>query len=284
QSGVARAFGRGLIVSRASSVAIQSSLEGQLTDYQVPLVWGGTTTIPLVSRVQDTPGLVNITYRHPSYSIDQTGLHQRMASIIEVERGITALTGPATTFALLIPSEMVAGVGEGHWSFGGGLVTVNYGNPSYIAAVGGIERVTMPRFAHEYAHELFREFWEHFEGNDAALNEGWADALAYVSGALPIEEFGPTGVRGQNFDEGCIGVAEIHDAGNCVFWALHREGLLTPVTLRNLAHVTGTYHTPDWGDAGLPATGQAWRALLAEVTGQSPSTIETVMRRIERRR
>lgn len=278
RTGFASTFGQALIVSQASSVVVQSDLSASLSFYQTPIVWSGTTTIPLVSRTIETPGLWSIAYRHPSYPIDQNSLHQRMQTIMDAERALTGLAGPAATYALLLPTEMVAGVGEGNWSYGGGLVTVNYGNPDFVAAVGGMAQAVLPRFAHEYAHELYREFWEHYEGNDAALNEGWADALAFVAGALPLDEFGPIGVRGQNFDEGCIGITEIHDQGNCIFWSLYREGLLTPTMLRNFAHPTKTYVTADWGNLGSTQTGETLIQVFADATGDRSRVIQAYYR------
>src|SRR5437016_14192531 len=63
---------------------------------------------------------------------------------------------PGQMRAIFMPTEF-ATLGEGNFSDGNLNIYMNYGNPPYIEAVGGLYDAVMPRFAHEYVHELFSE-------------------------------------------------------------------------------------------------------------------------------
>ena len=157
------------------------------------------------------------------------------------ERRITGL-GLNRVTAYFFPTEMMQG-GEGNFSFGNGVVTMNYGNPPYLNALGGFLKTASPRFAHEYAHELFGEIHPLYLGGSACLNEGIADALAFVSGHLPADEFGPVGVRGSNFEtDGCLTQTATHDIGNCPLWHINVKNQLTETFIRGLFRPRRAYN------------------------------------------
>jgi hypothetical protein len=94
----------------------------------------------------------------------------------------------------------------------------------------------IPRFAHEYTHELVDEIRPAFGGNFSCLNEGIADALPYAAGYLPEEDFGPVGLMGIDFDGSCAALQEMHDVGNCYLWHVKKAGLLNSSFLYALFH------------------------------------------------
>ena len=49
-----------------------------------------------------------------------------------------------------------------------------------------------------------------------------------------IEDFGPHGVRGLNFEDGCQEPTGNHDIGNCSLWHVKKAGLLPPAFVRGL--------------------------------------------------
>src|SRR4029079_1903975 len=111
--------------------------------------------------------------------------------------------------AFFVPTELAAARERaGKLSVGGRTGTVNYGKSPYSTARGGIMNSAMPRFAHEYAHELFNEIAAAYTGNPSCMNEGVADALPFVAGFLPEEDFGPIGLAGSDFDGGCTALSE----------------------------------------------------------------------------
>ena len=206
--------------------------------YNVAPVWGGTTPLNFTSTLLTSALLDSVFYRHPSYDTGTaaTDLHTQGQSVIMTERAITGLTTEHVT-AFFMPTELSAVQGgEGNFSYGNGTMTINYGNPAYIAANSGIMNTAIPRFAHEYTHELFNEIRPALTGNPSCFNEGVADALAYAAGFLPVEDFGPVGLRGTDFDSGCTALSEIDDVGNCYFWHVKNAGLLTPSFLYGIFH------------------------------------------------
>lgn len=226
-----------LVAYSASSIQIKSDLDVRLSVYRIQPVWGGIVPINFVSTELEASTLDIIFYRHPSYVPSLTELHAKAQEIIRIEREMTGRTAPKTT-AHFIPVELAnATTGEGHFSFGNGTVTVNYGSPDQVAGTGGLTGAPLARFSHEYAHELFaanlRNF---FPDNFACLNEGIADATGFMSGFLPVEDFGPHGVHGLNFEDGCQDQTAIHDIGNCSLWHVKKAGKLTPAFIRGLFH------------------------------------------------
>lgn len=240
--------GNGTVVSslvwtyQASKVIFGSSQDVLVSYYNVAPVWSGTTPLNFSSTQLTSAQLDSVFYRHPNYDTGSsaTDLHARGQAVIMTQRTMTGLTSEHVT-AYFIPTELVAGQGEGNFSYGNGTVTINYGNPPYIAAKGGIMNTALPRFAHEYAHELFNEIRPALTGDPSCFNEGVADALAYAADFLPEEDFGPVGVRGTDFDSGCSALSEIHDVGNCYFWHVKKAGLLTPSFLHGIFHPQHTY-------------------------------------------
>jgi hypothetical protein len=233
--------GNGAVVSHfvsayeTSKVIFASDPDVLLSYYDVAPVWGGTTPLNFASTLLSSALLDSVFYRHPSYDTGTaaTDLHVQGQAVITTERTITGLTSEHVT-AFFMPTELVQG--EGNFSYGNGTVTINYGNPPYIAANGGIMSGAIARFAHEYAHELFNEIRPAPAWFPFCLNEGVADALAYVAGFLPEADFGPVGLDGTNFDSSCTALSRIHDVGNCYFWHVKKAGLLTPSFLRGIFH------------------------------------------------
>jgi hypothetical protein len=218
-----------------SKVIFASDPDVLLSYYDVAPVWGGTTPLNFASTLLSSALLDSVFYRHPSYDTGTaaTDLHVQGQAVITTERTITGLTSEHVT-AFFMPTELVQG--EGNFSYGNGTVTINYGNPPYIAANGGIMSGAIARFAHEYAHELFNEIRPAPAGGPGCLNEGVADALPYVAGFLPEARFGPVGEGGINFDSSCTALSRNHDVGKCYFWHVKKAGLLTPSFLRGIFH------------------------------------------------
>lgn len=229
----------------ASSVQVHSDIEVQISYYALPAVWGGTTLLNFVSTQLSSSLLDTVFYRHPSYDTGTAAadLHMQGQAIITAERGLTGIASSEHVTAYVMPTELAAAtrLGEGNFSFGNGTITVNYGNPLFIAAVGGIQDFALARFAHEYTHELFNEISTFFLDNPICLNEGLADAVGFASGFLPEPDFGPIGLRGLDFTDGCIPMTAIHDIGNCYLWHLKQAGFLTPTVIHGLFHPQHTY-------------------------------------------
>jgi len=238
-SGDGRAAFGFIFAYTAPSIQIKSELDLTISSYAVDPVWGGTVPINFVSTELESSTLDTVFYQHPSYDTGNgaSELHAKGQEIIRVERDMTGRIAPRIT-AYFIPNEMAnARDGEGNFSYGNGTVTINYGNPQYIAATGGITKASLARFSHEYSHELFAaNLRGSFPDNYACLNEGIADATGFMSGFLPVEDFGPQGVRGLNFEDGCQEQTEIHDIGNCSLWHVKKAAHLTPAFIRGLFH------------------------------------------------
>jgi len=197
---------------------------------------GRNHPVELYQHVVEFGARRQVFYRHPGYDTGTAAadVHARAQTIVATERSMSGLTSEHVT-AFFMPTELAVQV-EGNFSYGDGTVTINYGNLPYIAAMGGIVNTAMPRFAHEYTHELFNEIEPAFSGNFSCLNEGVADALAYAAGFLPEEDFGPVGLKGIDFDSGCTALDEIHDVGNCYFWHVKKAGLLTQKFMHGVFH------------------------------------------------
>ncbi|MBU6434237.1 MAG: Ig-like domain-containing protein [Nitrospirae bacterium] len=228
----------------ASSVQLQSDLDFLVSYYGVLPVWSGTTVVNFTTTQLTSPLADTVFYQHPSFNTGSAAsdLHTRAQTIITTERTITGITTSEHVTAYFLPTELTASRdGEGNFSYGNGTITVNYGHPLYFEALGGILNVVLPEVAHEYAHELFDEIKGAFLDNVRCLNEGIADALGFTAGFIPEQNFGPVGLRGLNFEDGCPPQTEIHDIGNCYFWAVKKAGLLTPTFMFGIYHPQHTY-------------------------------------------
>jgi hypothetical protein len=219
-----------LVISQTSPVIVKSDLDITLSYYNVAPLWGGTTSLDFVSTTLTSPEVVTTVHRHPSFLVgdEVAELHERARDIIALESKIAGID-PGQMHAIFVPSELVT-FGEGNFSDGNLNIFMNYGNPPFIEANGGISNVVLPRLAHEYVHELFSDVRELHPGNHSCLNEGLADAFAFAAGVMPEADFGPIGQRGADFNQGCAEIGangEIHEAGNCPFWQVHRLGLLS---------------------------------------------------------
>lgn len=222
---------------QASKVIVGFSGDLRISYYDLTPGADGTTPLNFASTHLPSALLDTVFYRYPAYDVGTAAadLHERAQRVIAAQQAISGLTAEHVT-AFFMPTELAAVQGEGNFSYGNGTVTINYGNPPYIAAVGGIVNAALPRFAHEFAHELFDEIHTAFPDNATCLNEGIADALPYVAGFLPEDDFGPVGLRGSDFDAGCNALAEAHDVGNCYFWHVKKAGLLTSSFLYGIFH------------------------------------------------
>ena len=229
-------------IQHAPQVILASDADVTFSYYGVTPVWGGTTFMDFASILSSDPTADSVFYRHVSYDIGTAArdVHASTVGAVAAERLITGL-GIHPVKAYFVPTELTSS-GEGNFSFGGGVVTINYGNPPYIAALGGILNTSIPRFSHEYSHDLFTEILPAYAGDSSCFNEGVADALAFLSGYLPEVDFGPVGLRGLNFEtDGCPAQTEIHDVGNCPLWHIKKAGLLTTSFAHGLFHPQHAY-------------------------------------------
>ncbi len=230
-SGSGSLIGSAMVLSTTSPVIVKSDVDITLSYYQVTPVWGGTTNLDFVSATKTSPEVETIVYRHPTFLVNDEviQLHERSRNIIAVESQIAGIH-PGQMHAFFMPTEFVT-IGEGNFSDGNLNVWVNYGNPPYIDVIGSVYDTALPRFAHEYVHEMFSEVSQSHPGGSLCLNEGIADAFAFAAGFLPENDFGPVGLHGADFNQGCTEIEqnfEVHDAGNCPFWQIRRLGLLSP--------------------------------------------------------
>ncbi len=258
-----------LVISRTSPVILRSDVDVSLSYYGVAPVWGGITSLNFVSSTMASPELISTVFRYPTFLVNDEAaqLHERGRDIIVQESAIANIH-PGQMQAWFLPSEL-ATLGEGNFSDGNLHITINYGNPDYINAIGSVFATALPRFAHEYVHELFSEISESYPGNNSCLNEGLADAFAFAAGFLPEADFGPVGLRGADFNAGCAEIAEsfeVHDAGNCPFWQVRRLGLLSQIFVGRMLH---PQHVIEFDSCDLTSerTGNALLVLFSEAAG-----------------
>jgi hypothetical protein len=263
-------FGGPIVTAYAPRVEVRSDVAIQVTYYDLPLAAGDTLALDFQSTSQTSDVLDSVFYRHAAWDTGTaaTELHTRGQATIRAERAATGITSEKV-HAFFMPTELAAVQGEGNFSYGDGRITSNYGNPPYATALGGILPVAFPRFAHECAHELFDEVRASYPGNYSCLNEGVADALAFVVGSLPEVDFGPIGLRGDDFDDGCADLNEIHDVGNCPLWHAYRAGLLTEGFMRGVFQ-PGRVLDFDSCDLHSDRTGNMLFVLFAEAASDTP--------------
>lgn len=259
-----------LVFSNTSPVVLRSDVDLTLSYYNVTPAWGGTTHLNFVSQTFSSAEVVTTVFRFPSFLTggEPAEFHARGRTII-VEESQLAQIQPGRMNASFIPSEM-ATLGEGNFSDGNLNITINYSNPPFIATAGGVFNIAMPRFAHEYVHELFSEIAQSYPGNSSCLNEGIADAFAFAAGFLPEADFGPIGLRSNDFNQGCAGVVdnfELHDAGNCPLWQVRRLNLLSPSFAGAMLHPRNVIDF-DSCDLASARTGNALIVLFSDAAGQ----------------
>ncbi|HTN84480.1 MAG TPA: hypothetical protein VL242_12360 [Sorangium sp.] len=228
--------------SYAPRLVLHSDLDVLLSYYDVAPVWNGTTPLTFESTLTSSAVMDSAFFRHPSYNTGTAAadLHAQGLDAVSIEREMTDITSEKL-HAFFVPSELGGVMGEGNFSYGNGTITINYGNPPFIAHKGGIPNAAMPRFAHENAHELYDEVTSSISGDDSCLNEGIADALAFLTEYLPVEDFGPLGLTGIDFDTGCTELTRTHDVGNCYFWHVKNAGLLTESFMHGIFHPQHQY-------------------------------------------
>jgi hypothetical protein len=268
-SGSGQVLGASLVLSLTSPVILKSDVDITFSYYSVAPMWGGTTHLDFVSTTMSSPEVVSTVYRHPTFLVNDeaTQIHERGREIIAVESQIAGIN-PGQMHAIFMPSEF-ATLGEGNFATGDLNIYMNYGNPPFIEFIGSVVDAVMPRFAHEYVHELFSEVAASHSGNSLCLNEGLADAFAFAAGFLPEPDFGPNALRGGNFNEGCAEILqnfEVRDAGNCPFWQVHRLGLLSQSFVANILRPQRVIEF-DSCDLTSDRTGNALIVLFSEASG-----------------
>lgn len=252
-----------------SPVVIRSDVTLSVSYYNAPVVWGGTTNLNFVSEVFPSAEVLTTVFRFPTYLTagEPAEFHTRGRNIIIRESEIASIY-PGKMKSYFLPSELSTG-GEGNYSNGALRITSNYSNPGYIDAMGGVYNVAMPRFSHEYVHELFSEVTSKHPGNNICLNEGIADAFPYAAGFLPEADFGPLGQVGADFNQGCAETMvrrEEHEVGNCPLWQVKR---LNRMTTAFATAVLNPRTTIDFDSCDLTSarTGNALIVLYSEAAG-----------------
>lgn len=256
-----------LVTANTPTIEVHSDLDIVISYYDLTPVWGGELQLDFTSSSRTSNLLDSVFYAHPSYDTGTAAsdLHASGQIAIADERTITGISSEHVR-GFFMPSELAGVSGEGNFSYGDGRVTGNYGNPDYVDAVGGIMNAVFPRFAHEYAHELFNEINSSFLGNSSCLNEGIADALAFVAGHLPEADFGPIGLQGDDFDTGCTTLEKIHDIGNCYFWHVKNVGMLDDAFMNGIFNPQHVYDF-DSCSQNLEHTGNAILVMFTEAAG-----------------
>jgi hypothetical protein len=242
-SGTGTAIANLIFAPESPKVVLASNTDLFISYYNVPPVWGGTTQLEFKSLLTVSDELDSLFFRHISFDTGPAAMdiHMDAAASILDESAITDLTAGYPIQAFFIPTELIA-LGEGNLYLGTGKISVNYGNPGYLAAVGGFHVAATPRFAHEYVHALSNQIAPQYTGNWNCLAEGFADALAFVAGHMPEKDFGPIGIKGLNFEtNGCLAQSDIHDVGNCPLWHAKKKGLLTADFMHGLFHPQRTF-------------------------------------------
>lgn len=229
----------------ASSVKLEDDRDLLVSYYGVTPVWSGTTTLNFTTTTLTSSLADSVFFQHRSYHSGDAAatLHVRLQTVITTEQRMTGIVPASHVTAYLLPTELASAtrLGEGNFSFGNGTITINYGNPPYLAASGGFECVVVPELAHEYAHELFHEISARFLDNPSCLNEGIANAVAVTAGFAATAKLGPIGLRGLDFTKGCVSQTELHDIGDCYLWHIYMVGLLNPSFVFGLFHPQHTF-------------------------------------------
>lgn len=237
-SGNGKVEGNFVRVFSSPRVILHSDLDVNITYYKLVPVWEGVTEIDFESVVLASSVLKTVFVFHSSYNIGSavSDVHDYSESVMSVESKILGLR-PRQIVAFVFPTELATALGgEGNFSFGNGIIAVNYSNPPNINNVGGILKAAGPRLAHEIAHELFHGALSSFANYPGCLDEGVADALAFLAGFLPENEFGPIGLNGKSYDGDCGQASEVHDIGNCLFWHVRKLGFLTANFMQGIFH------------------------------------------------
>lgn len=228
----------------APFIKLQSDEQFQVSFYGIDPQWGSNTIVNFTAR-QFTASLEDtLFFHHPSYTPDTSPetIHNRVQEISKIERDLTGIVPAEHVKAYFLPTDLATSrIGEGNFSFGEGTITVHYGHPHQIVRLGGIAPQVLARYAHEYSHELFSEISGSFLDNPRCLNEGLADFVGFASGYLPEVDFGPIGLRGLDFRDGCLNQISEHDIGNCYTWHLKQAGFLTPTVIQKLFHPQHTF-------------------------------------------
>lgn len=279
ESGPGSMFWQFAMVSGASSARLETdACEAEVTHYHLAVPWNGTLHIPFqATGYADSRGSswffrysgYDPQVEHPTLHGQLSGIAKELVQLLDVD--------PVVFQAWLMPTELAIPLGgEGNFSMGNGLITVNYGNPDWIAAMGGATALILHEFSHEYTHELFLPVSSSYVGNNTCLNEGIADAVGNSLGYVPDADFCPDSGAGCAYAAGCGGITEIHAAGNCVLWNVKNAGLLDANALRKLFHPSRIFSF-DSCDFGSDQTGNSLVVMFTEASGQDSSDAVTAM-------
>lgn len=263
------ATGNFLPTISAASVRVHSDIDVDLTFSRVAPVWGGAVTLPYVNERRSAAGYETDFVTAPGWDVGDVParVHARVGEIVATEQAIAQVVPSNLHQAFFLPTELAAASGgEGNYAFGDGVVTINYSNPPFAAAIGGVESYSLWEHSHEYSHELFAQVSGSFDGVQTCLNEGLADAMGNHIGYVPDSSFGPVGNRGIDFSGDCRRVDEVHDVGNCYFWHIREAGFLTDDFLRGIFHPQHRFNFNTCAPADLQ-TGNSLLVWFTEAAG-----------------
>ncbi len=264
-----------LAANNAPRMVLGSSLDVTLSYYDVAPVWGGTTRLGFTGTSATTAHGASSLFKFATYDIALTHatLAARIEQIATDEIAIAQVTPPPYR-AFFLPTEMAVVLGvEGNFSWGDGTVAINYGNPDWIVANGGVLAIAAHEFSHEHTHTLFAQIASKFTGNPTCFNEGLADALGNYLGYVPDSDFG-VAQDGTDFALGCTQQTEIHAKGNCVLWRLKQAGYFTRAMFTALFAPKHTYAFDSCSETS-PMTANTYVVYLTEATGTDMSAFVT---------
>ncbi|HEY3445364.1 MAG TPA: hypothetical protein VGK67_03325 [Myxococcales bacterium] len=242
-----------------------------LMHYAVPVNWGAKTELRFVGTGLRGAGGQSFLYRYEPFDL-QAAHAELHAGLEEIAARESAIVGkPVLPFtAFLMPTEIAIPLGyEGNISYGNGVVGINYGNPDWLAAMGGAARLIDWEFSHEYAHEHFVSTAQSFALTPTCLNEGLADAMGNHLGYVPDGDFCPDNDADGTCDWalGCRAVTEYHAKGNCLLWQFKDAGLLTDAFLSGAFNPLRSTYSFDSCDFTSEATGNSYVVYFSEALG-----------------
>jgi alpha-amylase len=247
--------------SRARIVEGEGTALGSFTYYDVPPVWGGTTVLDFRgATLRADHGSATFVW-HASYDLGYTD-EQLVAMVDEVYSREVALAGrevPGGYHVFFLPSELAGATGgDGNYAFAPDTAMVNYGNPDWMAYLGGLRVSALSEWAHELSHLLFIPVWSQFD-DPTCLSEGVADATGNFLGYVPDTDGNWVS---NTLASSCRGRSIPHDLGNCYLWHLKHFGASDASAGRYWTSATlGAIYDPqrrfDFSTCVMPAPTQA---------------------------